>query len=99
MRIHYFLILQKVYNQENMSHSIAVAHGDGIGPEIMKATLHVLEEAGASLDIHDIEIGEKDFLRGIRTGIEPHAWNTIRKSKAFLKAPITSPQGGGFKSL
>ncbi len=82
-----------------MVHSIAVAHGDGIGPEIMKAVLHVLNEAGASLDIHEVEIGEKVYLRGIPYGIEPHAWETIRKAKAFLKAPITTPQGGGYKSL
>ncbi len=78
---------------------IAVAAGDGIGPEIMAATLHVLKEAGAALDIHEVEIGEKVYLRGIPTGIEPSTWDVIRHSKAFLKAPITTPQGGGFKSL
>ncbi len=78
---------------------IAVAYGDGIGPEIMAATLHVLTEAGAPLDIHQIEIGEKLYLNGIPTGIEPKSWETIRHTKAFLKAPITTPQGGGFKSL
>ena len=38
---------------------ITVAHGDGIGPEIMAATLHILEAAGAPLDIETIDIGEK----------------------------------------
>ena len=46
-----------------------------------------------------IEIGEKLYLKGIATGIEPKSWDTIRHAKAFLKAPITTPQGGGFKSL
>ncbi len=78
---------------------IAVAFGDGIGPEIMQATLHILKEAGAPLDIHVVEIGEKVYLKGHPTGIEPSTWNTIRTTKAFLKAPITTPQGGGFKSL
>ena len=78
---------------------IAVASGDGIGPEIMTATLHILKEAGAALDIHEVEIGEKVYLGGESTGIEPSTWKTIRHSKAFLKAPITTPQGGGFKSL
>ncbi len=78
---------------------IAVAYGDGIGPEIMDATLHVLEEAGANLDYHKVEIGEKVYLKGHPTGIEPSTWDTIRNTKAFLKAPITTPQGGGFKSL
>lgn len=38
---------------------ITVAYGDGIGPEIMKATLRILEAAGAALDIEEIEIGEQ----------------------------------------
>jgi isocitrate dehydrogenase len=78
---------------------ITVAHGDGIGPEIMDATLHILKEAGARLDIETIEIGEKVYLRGNSAGIEPSAWESLRRTKVFLKAPITTPQGGGFKSL
>ncbi len=78
---------------------ITVAHGDGIGPEIMAATLHILKEAGAALDIETIEIGEKVYLRGNSAGIEPSAWESLRRTKVFLKAPITTPQGGGFKSL
>jgi isocitrate dehydrogenase len=78
---------------------ITVAHGDGIGPEIMAATLHILNEAGARLDIETIEVGEKVYQRGISVGIEPSAWESLRRTKVFLKAPITTPQGGGFKSL
>jgi isocitrate dehydrogenase len=78
---------------------ITVAHGDGIGPEIMDATLSILKEAGAAIDIEPIEIGEKVYLRGNSAGIEPSAWESLRRTKVFLKAPITTPQGGGFKSL
>jgi len=78
---------------------ITVARGDGIGPEIMGATLEILEGAGARLAIEEIEIGEKVYLRGISGGIEPSAWESLRRTKVFLKAPITTPQGGGFKSL
>ncbi len=78
---------------------ITVAEGDGIGPEIMNATLQILEAAGAPLDIHHVQIGEKVYLKGQKTGIYPQTWDTIRNTKAFLKAPITTPQGGGFKSL
>lgn len=78
---------------------ITVADGDGIGPEIMKAVLDILKAAKAPLDIKHIEIGEKVYLKGFPAGIEPATWETIRKSKGFLKAPITTPQGGGFKSL
>ena len=78
---------------------ITVAHGDGIGPEIMNATLQILEAAGAALDIETIEIGEKVYLRGNSSGIEPGSWDSLLRTKVFLKAPITTPQGGGFKSL
>ena len=78
---------------------ITVANGDGIGPEIMDATLRILEAAGAPLDIERIDIGEKVYLAGNTAGIEPSSWDSLRRTKVFLKAPITTPQGGGFKSL
>jgi len=78
---------------------ITVACGDGIGPEIMEATLRIVEAAGAQLEIETIEIGESVYLRGQSSGIEPSSWESLRRNKVFLKAPITTPQGGGFKSL
>src|SRR2546426_9983738 len=78
---------------------VTVAAGDGIGPEIMSATLAVLEKSGAQLAIEEIEIGERVYRRGASSGIEPSAWDSLRRTKVFLKAPITTPQGGGFKSL
>ncbi len=78
---------------------ITVARGDGIGPEIMDATLNILKAAGARLDIEEIEIGEAVYERGCMTGIEKSAWDSLRRTKVFLKSPITTPQGGGFKSL
>src|SRR6202051_1584978 len=78
---------------------ITAPHGDGIRPEIMDATLSILKEAGAAIDIEVIEIGEKVYLRGNSAGIDPSAWESLRRTKVFFKAPITTPQGGGFKSL
>ncbi|MBU2525440.1 MAG: NADP-dependent isocitrate dehydrogenase [Bacteroidetes bacterium] len=78
---------------------ITVAKGDGIGPEIMDATLDIILTAGAKIEIEEIEVGEKVYLSGNTSGIAPEAWNTIRRNKVFLKAPITTPQGGGYKSL
>ncbi len=78
---------------------ITVARGDGIGPEIMAATLRILEASGAPLAIEEIEIGEKVYLAGNTSGIDPSSWESLRRTKVFLKAPITTPQGGGFKSL
>lgn len=78
---------------------ITVAYGDGIGPEIMKATLAILEAAGAQLEYDVIEIGEQVYLKGISSGMEPKSFDSLRETKVFLKSPITTPQGGGFKSL
>lgn len=78
---------------------ITVAYGDGIGPEIMEASLRIIQAAGAAIDIETIEIGEKVYLRGVSEGIEPSAWDSLRRTKVFFKAPITTPQGGGYKSL
>lgn len=78
---------------------ITVAYGDGIGPEIMQATIDILIAAGAQIETEVIEIGEKVFRKGISTGISDDSWETIKRNKVFLKAPITTPQGGGFKSL
>jgi isocitrate dehydrogenase len=78
---------------------ITVAKGDGIGPEIMDATLKILIAAGAQLEIDEIEVGEKVYLAGNTAGIARESWDIIRRNKVFLKAPITTPQGGGYKSL
>lgn len=78
---------------------ITVAYGDGIGPEIMEASLHIIESAGAQIEKEVIEIGEKVYQRGMTAGIEPSSWESLRRTKVFFKAPITTPQGGGFASL
>ena len=78
---------------------ITIAKGDGIGPEIMDATLEILEAAGAQLDIEEIKIGKAVYESGVANGIDEKAWDSLNRTKIFLKAPITTPQGGGFKSL
>ncbi len=78
---------------------ITVAYGDGIGPEIMTGVLKILDAAGAQLEIEEILIGEKLYLKGVENGIDQSAWESLRKTKIFLKAPITTPRGGGYKSL
>ena len=65
---------------------ITVAYGDGIGPEIMNATLDIIQAAGAKIDIEVIEIGEKVYNKGIAEGIEPGAWNSLLRTKVFSKS-------------
>ncbi len=74
---------------------ITVATGDGIGPEIMTQTLRVLEAAGAALAPEFIEVGEQVYRAGNTSGIAPEAWDSLRRTRVLLKAPITTPLGGG----
>jgi isocitrate dehydrogenase len=82
-----------------MKKMISVAEGDGIGPEITKATLQVLRAANLPLEFEMVRLGKEAFSDGHESGIPPETWAAIRKTKVLLKAPITTPQGGGYKSL
>ena len=86
-------------HSKQLSNKIAVAYGDGIGPEIMKATLSILEAAGAGLEYEEVKIGKEMYLNGHQSGIAPEAWDILRRNGVFLKGPITTPQGRGYKSL
>lgn len=88
-----------VQTREGKAVKIAVAKGDGIGPEIMDATLRILKAAGAQIDADYIELGEKVYLSGNTSGIAASSWDAINKHKVIFKAPITTPQGKGYKSL
>lgn len=81
------------------ANQIAIARGDGIGPEIMDATLNVLEAANTGLSFEEVQIGKAVYESGYSSGITDESWERVRKNKRLLKAPITTPQGGGYKSL
>ena len=85
--------------QSEQATKIAVARGDGIGPEIMDATLRILQAAGANIEPVFIDLGEKVYLGGNTSGIARESWDVVKQSKVILKAPITTPQGKGYKSL
>lgn len=78
---------------------VTIAHGDGIGPEIMQASLRILQAAGARIAPEPIQIGEAVYRSGETAGIPAAAWDSLRRTRVFYKAPITTPQGGGYKSL
>ena len=81
-----------------MSKTIAVIRGDGIGPEIMRATLRVLDEAGAGLKYEFVEAGmaaQEKFGELLPAA----TLESIAKHRVALKSPLTTPVGGGFSSL
>ncbi|MEZ0369934.1 MAG: NADP-dependent isocitrate dehydrogenase [Candidatus Sericytochromatia bacterium] len=77
---------------------ISVAHGDGIGPEIMDATLMVLKAAHARLDIQEVVIGQQAYEAGYKSGVTPKAWDAIRRTKVLLKSPVITPPDSRYKS-
>ncbi|MGB7404661.1 MAG: NADP-dependent isocitrate dehydrogenase [Pacificimonas sp.] len=78
---------------------VAVAPGDGIGPEITDAALRVIETAGARFETIPIKLGEELYKSGHSSGIGPDTWNDLARSHALFKGPITTPLGSGYKSL
>jgi isocitrate dehydrogenase len=78
---------------------IVVAPGDGIGPEITQSVLDVLAAAEVPLEYEKIQIGQSVYLQGNTSGIPPEVWDLLRQTNCFLKGPITTPQGKGFKSV
>lgn len=82
-----------------MTKQITVAYGDGIGPEIMDSTLQIIREAGARIELNIIEVGKNIYEKGFNSGLMPSAFENLNSTRVLLKAPITTPQGGGYKSL
>ena len=80
-------------------HRVCVARGDGIGPEITDAVLHILREAGVPVKFEPLELGERAYRAGHAAGIPDAAWEAITARGVLLKGPITTPQGDGYKSV
>ncbi len=80
---------------------IALAEGDGIGPEIMGACLSIFEAAGVMdhLDFVPAEMGERVFKAGNTMGISDEAIQTVEKTGLVYKGPMGTPVGGGGKSI
>ncbi|WP_404416007.1 isocitrate dehydrogenase [Vreelandella aquamarina] len=81
-----------------MSQSIAVIKGDGIGPEIMEATLRVLDALDCGLDYHFIDAG-LGALENHGSLIPKESLDTIERFGIALKGPLTTPIGKGFSSI
>lgn len=86
------------FQRENVV-PVTVAHGDGIGPEITGAVVRILLASGARLYIEPVQIGKTVYECGVSSGIGPEAWESVRRTKVLLKGPVTTPQGGGLKSV
>jgi len=81
-----------------MSHRITVIPGDGIGPEIMDATIRVLEATGVAFDWDYREAG-LDAAEKYGSVLPEEVLDSVRVNKVAIKGPITTPRGGGFRSV
>jgi isocitrate dehydrogenase len=78
---------------------IAVAKGDGIGPEIMDAVLNIFNAAEVPLQYEFIEMGKTYFEQGHNTGMTPQAKEIVESLGILFKGPMETPKGKGMKSI
>jgi len=81
--------------------TIALAAGDGIGPEIMEATLELFRLAGVNDHAHfiPVEMGAHVFAKGFTRGMTDEAIRTVEDCGLLFKGPMETPKGGGGKSI
>ena len=79
--------------------TIAVAKGDGIGPEIMDAVIHIFNAANVPLKYDIVEMGKWVFDKGFSNGMTPQAQETIESLGILFKGPMETPKGKGVKSI
>ena len=78
---------------------IAVAKGEGIGPEIMDAVLKIFTANNAPLEYENVEMGKWVFDKGFSNGMTPEAKHTIESLGILFKGPMETPKGKGVKSI
>src|SRR5678810_628725 len=78
---------------------IAVAKGDGIGPEIMDAVLKIFDAAKVPLEYEFVDMGKWVFDKGFSNGMTPEAQQIIERNGILLKGPMETPKGKGVKSV
>lgn len=82
-----------------MKQKIALAAGDGIGPETTEAVLKIFKSAAVPLDFEPVEMGYSVFKKGFSTGMTLEAQQTIENLGVLFKGPMETPKGKGVKSI
>lgn len=79
-------------------HTVTLIPGDGIGPEITEAALHVIEAAGVPIEWERYDAGVK-AIEQYKDPLPSHVLDSIRRTNVVLKGPLTTPVGTGFRSV
>src|SRR5690606_28860767 len=82
-----------------MPHNITLIPGDGIGPEVVEATLTVLEATGVAIEWERMDAVGAAGIEQYGTPLPDEVVASIRRNRVALKGPITTPVGKGFKSV
>jgi isocitrate dehydrogenase (NAD+) len=85
------------YNRA-MAHRVTLIPGDGIGPELAEATCRVLDATGLTFEWETVQAGEA-VVAEFGTPLPDNVLESVRRTKVALKGPITTPVGGGFRSV
>jgi isocitrate dehydrogenase (NAD+) len=81
-----------------MSHKVTLIPGDGIGPEVMNATVRILEATGVKFDWETFAVGAEAYEKSGEY-IPKDLIESLERTKVGLKGPVTTPVGGGFPSI
>src|SRR6202021_3820430 len=81
-----------------MSHKVTLSPGDGIGPEVTKATVRILEATKVKFDWETFQVGADAFEK-YGEYIPKDVLESIERTRVGLKGPVTTPVGGGFSSI
>jgi isocitrate dehydrogenase len=81
-----------------MPHVISLIEGDGVGKEVVDATVSIIDACGIKIIWEKCEAGKKCFEKGIETGVTKETIESIKKNKVSLKGPLETPVGFGAKS-
>lgn len=81
-----------------VGYPVTLIRGDGIGPEVAKATQTAIDATGVAIDWQVVDAGV-DVMEKYGTPLPEHVLDAIRKTKVAIKGPITTPVGTGFRSV
>ncbi|MEA2654032.1 MAG: isocitrate dehydrogenase [Chloroflexota bacterium] len=81
-----------------MAHRVTLIPGDGIGPELAEATTRVLDATGIGFEWESVVAGES-AIEQYGTPLPDHVLESVKRNRVALKGPITTPVGGGFRSV
>lgn len=79
-------------------YTVTLIPGDGIGPEVTKSMVKVVEATGVNIKWEEVKAGQ-EVIEEYNTPIPTYVIDSIKKNKVAIKGPITTPIGKGFKSV